>query len=108
MHDRGRLEAADGVKFLAPHQSQVGNCPLVDLLQRAEALIVVRPAVHQPIRGIVRDPKSGRSVSRLGVTEPNKQKDSGKDGLCQYQRLHVGSEAFEANAGLVNIAIAHR
>lgn len=44
-----RFQAARGSEFLAPYQSESGDCLFVDLVEGAEALVRMRAAVEAPI-----------------------------------------------------------
>jgi len=102
-HSPGLL-AAGGVQVVVPGQAELAGVAVVDLVQRAVALLVIGPPVGHPVAGLavgVEDPLAVHVRAwRFMVSRKTDQKDRRQllDGLRSVRELYEdgGDDATKA------------
>jgi hypothetical protein len=79
-HERRGLETAIGRRLELPGQAQFGDVGVVNLVERAEALLVVVAAVRQPVAAPRLRRRQGRIVHRTGGRLLRRSECDGCDG----------------------------
>ena len=90
LNERRRLEAARGAELPAPHQAQLSDRLLVDLLQGAEPMVVVGPAVHQPVAGVTIGARQSCLVNGFGgLPCGNADQREYQNRRCEQRDTHL-------------------
>jgi len=88
LHQRRGFQSPRRSHFAAPGQPELGHRLLIDLVQGAEAVIVIGPAVHQPVaRVLVAATQFGVAYRRCARAGPD-EKEKGKD--CRGEKAVPG------------------
>ena len=90
-HQRRGLEAAIGRRLERPRQAQLGGVGVVDLIERAEALLVVVAPVRQPVLVARVRLRQGRIVHRRGrllCGNQANENDEQSSGACEQPASH--------------------